>query len=130
MKRKFFIYRYINNSLGTKLSYKILLWTTSQNKSIATLKFPKQVDSNIRYLLTIAQIPEEYFFFEGDRDSRPFIFSNPLIKVFESEDDYYFPSNENMNRLRKIDPILSQVGPLNFRNYSIGININIEEFYD
>lgn len=130
MKRKFFIYRYINNSLGTSLFCKILSWTITQNKSVATLKFLKQVNNNIRYILVTDKIPEEYFFFEGDRDNRPFIFPNPLIKVFESEDDYYFPSNENMNRLREIDPILSQVGPLNFRNYSIGININTEEFYD
>jgi hypothetical protein len=125
MKRTFYLYKYRKDNSGLfNIHKEILKFIQENNKSLATVN--QRIEKKYYYTITTASIPKEIFFSKANQNRRPVYICNPLIASFEGEDDSMFPSNENMNRLRDIDSITPITGPLNFRRYSIIINLNLE----
>lgn len=125
MKRTFYLYRYRKDNSGLfNIHREILKFIQENNKSLAIVN--QRIGKKYYYTITTISIPKKIFFSKANQNRRPVYICNPLIASFSGEDNSMFPSNENMNKLRNIDSFTSIAGPLDFRRYSIIINLNLE----
>lgn len=127
MKRKFYVYKYGNgNIIPENIIHKnIINYISIYNKSLARIT-PKESNRNYNYVVSTVLFPDELFFVGSRSRHRPIYVKNPLLTIFEGEDNSAFPKNENMDSLRKADSIVTIRGPLDLEKYSIIINLNIE----
>ena len=128
MKRKFYVYKYGNGNIipGNIIHKNIINYVSIYNKSIAAIT-PKKFNRNYNYVVSTILLPDELFFVDSQSRHRPIYVKNPLLTIFEGEDNSAFPNNENMDSLRKAGSIVTIKGPLDLERYSIIINLNIEE---
>ena len=125
MNRTFYLYKYHKRD---GLSDCLLLFGFSEyikkcNKTMGRISIK---DSKYTCLITSIELPPDLFFYKNISNIRPIYVRYPLLSSFEIEDNYYYPSNENMDRYRRFSYISNCQGPLDLFRYSIGININLE----
>ena len=125
MKRTFYLYKYHKRD---GLSDYLLLFGFSEyiKKCNKTMGHVSIKDSNYTCIITNIELPPDLFFYKDISNIRPIYVKYPLLSSFEIEDNYYYPSNENMDRYRRFSYISNYQGPLDLFRYTIGININLE----